>query len=192
MECHCSATCATTTDKRYVSVFNLTTTWPMTWQVELQRVDGLQEIRKYFAKECLGHKSPLSARTYFARWSMIFFLQLKNWPWKKCMKFFWLDLFWSGKICFCCGQNHSKELGLLYSSIFPKILALILCDSPTYEMATIIFWKWYIVLPTYATARIQTHVSRVAPTWELLKGALPTELPRCGILLLQSLVKAQG
>ena len=32
-----------------------------------------------------------------------------------------------------------------------------------------------IFLPPYAAAGIQTHVSRVAPTWDLLKGALPTE-----------------
>ena len=34
------------------------------------------------------------------------------------------------------------------------------------------------VLPPYATARIWTHISRVAPTRDLLKDALPTELPR--------------
>ena len=37
-----------------------------------------------------------------------------------------------------------------------------------------------IFLPPYATAGIWTHVSRVAPTRDLLKDALPTELPRRG------------
>ena len=32
-----------------------------------------------------------------------------------------------------------------------------------------------IFLPPYAAAGIRTHVSRVAPTWDLLKGALLTE-----------------
>ena len=35
-------------------------------------------------------------------------------------------------------------------------------------------------LPPHAAAGIQTHVSRVAPTQDLLKDALPTELPRRG------------
>ena len=36
-----------------------------------------------------------------------------------------------------------------------------------------------IFLPPYAVAGIQT-VGRVAPTWDLLKDALSSELPRCG------------
>ena len=35
-----------------------------------------------------------------------------------------------------------------------------------------------VFLPPHATAGIQTHFSRVAPTPDLLKDALPTELPR--------------
>ena len=189
MECHCSATCVTTTDKRYVSVFNLTTTWPMTWQVELQRVDGLQEIRKYFAKECLGHKSPLSARTYFARWSMNFFSSIKKLTVKEMHEIFlaWSFLIWENLFLLWTESFYTRCTQAFFPNPFTYI-----CDLPTYEMATIVFWKWYIFIPPYPGAWIRTHVSRVAPTWELLKGALPTELPRCGILLLQSLVKAQG
>ena len=31
--------------------------------------------------------------------------------------------------------------------------------------------------PPYVAGRIQTHVSRVAPTWDSCKGVLPAELP---------------
>ena len=38
-----------------------------------------------------------------------------------------------------------------------------------------------VFVPPYAAARIQTHVSTVAPNQrDLLKDALPTELPRRG------------
>ena len=37
-----------------------------------------------------------------------------------------------------------------------------------------------IFLPPYAIAGIQTHVSRVALTRELLNDALLTKLPHCG------------
>ena len=37
-------------------------------------------------------------------------------------------------------------------------------------------------LPHNAAAKIQTRFSRVAPTSDLLKDALPTELPRCCFL----------
>ena len=49
-----------------------------------------------------------------------------------------------------------------------------------------------VFLPPYAVARIQTHVNRVAPIWNILKGALPTELPCLGKLKFLLLLKGKS
>ena len=66
----------------------------------------------------------------------------------------------------------------LAKNIFLQILAPLSAISP--PMARLGFFVNDFFLQPYARAKIRTHISRVTPTWHLLKDALPTKLPRSG------------
>ena len=79
-----------------------------------------------------------------------------------------------------------------FQTFFPIHALIWIWDSPTDGWARIIFCLYNFFSPPYAAAGIRTHTSRVALTRDLLKDALPTELPRCGWYIVNMLIHFQS